>query len=266
MNMSATAQDLFAALKEYCQPPTFPVGVKLAKAGEKIQQKAKFPLKDIGNRLAVCQGMTIARTIGWTMIFRKEDHACPLGSVILGYVRPDEFLKGKISRYYQDQIDCAKNMEAAYPRLPLNSIAQIWLSPLSKCKFEPDLAVVYGNPAQMLTLITAANFRHGPGIKSTSSGRGGCSTWIAGVRQSDECTYMIPGVGERVFGGTQDYEMSFAVPRSKFENLIAGLKYIRKQGAFRYPVPNLAILNEPKMPREYYSLDPDSQSEQNETN
>ncbi len=260
--MSAAAIGLFEALKKYCQPHTLPVGVKLAKAGEKIQQKAKFPLKDIGNRLAVCQGMTIARTIGWTMAFRKEDHGCPLGSVILGYLKPDLFLKGKISGYYQDQEDCCQKMEATYPRLPLDSIEQIWLSPLDKCEFEPDLAVVYGNPAQMITLITAANFRHGPGITSNSSGRGGCSTWIAGVRQSDECTYMIPGVGERVFGGTQDFEMSFAVPYSKFENFIEGLKYIRKQGAFRYPVPNLAILNEPKMPREYYSLDPDSQRDQ----
>ena len=109
----------------------------------------------------------------------------------------------------------------------------------------------------MSTLLTAANFRHGPGIKSVSSGRGGCSTWIAGVSQSGECTYMLPGVGERVFGGTQDHEMSFAIPCGKFEHIIEGLKYVRKQGAFRYPVPNLAILSEPTMPKEYYSLDPD---------
>ena len=62
--MSATTTELCEALDKYCQPQTLPVGVKMAKAGEKIQQKAKFPLQDIGNRLAVCQGMTIARTIG----------------------------------------------------------------------------------------------------------------------------------------------------------------------------------------------------------
>ena len=95
--MPATTTELCEALDKYCQPHSLPVGIKLAKASEQIQQKAKFPLKDIGNRLAVCQGMTIARTIGWTMAFRKEDHACPLGSVILGYIRPDSFLKGKIS-------------------------------------------------------------------------------------------------------------------------------------------------------------------------
>ena len=262
--MSAITTELCEALEKYCQPLSLPVGIKLAKAGEEIQQKAKYPLKDIGNRLAVCQGLTIARTIGWTMAFRKEDQACPLGSVILGYVKPDTFLKGTISGYYQDQEECSQTMEAAYPRLPLDSFAQVWLSPLRKCEFKPDLAVVYGNPAQMITLITAANFRYGPGIKSVSSGRAGCSAWIAGIRQSDECTYMLPGVGERVFGGTQDFEMSFAVPYSKFERLIEGLKYVRKQGAFRYPVPNLAIMSEPKMPKEYYSLDPDHQTDQKE--
>lgn len=260
--MSATVIDLFEALQKFCQPHTLPVGIKLAKAGDKIQQKAKHPLKDIGNRLAVCQGMTIARTIGWTMVFKKEDQACPLGSVILGYIKPELFLEGKISGYYQDDQDCSRIMESAYPRLTPDLKAQVWLSPLNKCEFEPDLAVVYGNPAQMITLVTAANFRHGPGIKSISSGRGGCSTWIAGVRQSGECTYMLPGVGERVFGGTQDHEMSFAIPYAKFEQIIEGLKYVRKQGAFRYPVPNLAILSEPKMPKEYYSLDPESQKKQ----
>ena len=47
-----------------------------------------------------------------------------------------------------------------------------------------------------------------------------------------------------------------AIPHPNFENVIEGLKYIRKKGAFRYPVPNLAVLAEPKFPKEYYELDP----------
>jgi hypothetical protein len=236
--------------------------------------KGRIPCQQLPSNCAKLLKSTVSRLafqseLSWQRPEKKfnKRQNIPLRtfSVAAGHIKPDLFLKGKISGYYQDQEDCSQTMEAAYPRLPLNSIAQIWLSPLSKCEFKPDLAVVYGNPAQMITLVTAANFRHGPGIKSVSSGRGGCSTWIAGVRQSDECTYMLPGVGERVFGGTQDFEMSFAVPYSKFENLIAGLKYVRKQGAFRYPVPNLAILNEPKMPKEYYTVDPDRQTRQKET-
>jgi hypothetical protein len=71
---------------------------------------------------------------------------------------------------------------------------------------------------------------------------------------------MIPGPGERIFAGTQDHEMSFAIPYSKFENVINGLQYVKNQGAFRYPVPNLAILSEPKMPEKYYILDPEAPS------
>ena len=149
-------------------------------------------------------------------------------------------------------------MEQSFPRWPVNSIRETWLCPMNRCDFEPDLAVVYGNPAQILFLIQAANFRHGTGVRSSSTGRGGCATWIAGVLQSGECTYMIPGPGERIFAGTQDHEMSFAIPYSKFENIIHGLQYIKNQGGFRYPVPNLAILSEPKMPETYYTLDPET--------
>ena len=39
-----------------------------------------------------------------------------------------------------------------------------------------------------------------------------------------EFTYMVPGPGERVFGGTQDHEMSFAIPVGRIENLITGLE------------------------------------------
>ena len=68
---------------------------------------------------------------------------------------------------------------------------------------------------------------------------------------------MIPGPGERIFAGTQDHEMSFAVPYPRFRQLAQGLAHVRKGGAFRYPVPNLAILNEPRMPEKYYAIDPD---------
>jgi uncharacterized protein (DUF169 family) len=254
--MSEKTKLLSEALNKYVRSSTQPVAVKLAKTGENIEQKAKHPLKDIGNRLSACQGMTIARTIGWTLVFGKEDHACPLGSVFLGHIKPDMLLEGKISGFYQDEDECAKIMEASVPRWPVDSILETWLAPLGRCEFTPDVVVVYGNPAQILTLIQAGNFREGPGIKSSSGGRGGCSVWMAGVIQADECSYSIPGSGERIFAGTQDHEMSFAIPDSKFENVIAGLEYIGAKGSYKYPVPNLAILSEPKFPRDYYRLDP----------
>ena len=252
---------LYETLNKYGHFPTLPLGIKLAKEGEKIQQKVRYPLKDIGTRLSVCQGLTISRTFGWTLAFRKEDHACPLAHIFLGHIKPDIFLQGTIAGSYQDEIECAKLMETSFPRWPLHAVQEVWISPLNLCEFEPDLAIIYAVPAQILVLIHAANFGKGSGIKSLSHGRGGCATWLAGVVQSDECTYMIPGSGERVFAGTQDHEMSFAIPGSKFEKLVEGLEFMRKKGAYRYPVPNLSILSQPKIPKEYFSIDPDSGSD-----
>lgn len=255
--MDERTKMLADALERHCRPATLPVAVKLAKAGETPPPKAKRPVAQLGKRLAVCQGLTIARTFGWTMVFGKNDHACPLPRVFMGHIPPDRMLEGTIADLYQDDPACMQAMEASYPRWPQGEYNEIWLSPLANCEFVPDVAVVYGNPAQVLALIQGANFGKGTGITSVSTGRYGCSTWSAGAVQSGECTYIVPGPGERIFAGTQDHEMSFAIPYPKFEHVTRGLAYVRDGGAFRYPVPNLGILNEPRMPEKYYSIDPD---------
>jgi len=254
--MDDVTSRFFDAVAKHCRLITTPVGVKLVKEGEAAPRKMKYPMADLGNRLAVCQGMSLARTFGWTVGFRAEDHACPLPRVFLGHIAPDKLLEGTIAGPYQDDPACRQEMEASYPRWPLGSFHEVWLAPLDRCAFVPDLAVAYGNPAQILTLIQAANFRHGPGIRSVSSGRYGCSSWLAGVAQAEECTYLVPGPGERVFAGTQDHEMSFAAPYSQFDRVTEGLAYVRSHGAFRFPVPQMALLAEPNIPAKYHEIEP----------
>jgi uncharacterized protein (DUF169 family) len=71
---------------------------------------------------------------------------------------------------------------------------------------------------------------------------------------ADECQYTIPCSGERVFAGTQDHEMSFLIPRSRFQSVTEGLGIMRKKGTYRYPVPNMNILGEPHLPQKYVEL------------
>ena len=252
--MDEKTRRLADALEKHCRFTTRPVAVKLAKQGETPPEKTKYPVRNLGNRLSVCQGMSIARTFEWAMAFRDEDHACPLPRIFIGHRKPDTFLDGRLGEFYQDDVKYMKEMEASYPRWPLNTYREVWLSPVTRCRFVPDLVVAYGTPAQVLPLIQAANFRRGPGIKAVSTGRYGCSVWLAGALQTGECTYMVPGPGERVFAGTQDHEMSFAIPYSRFDNLVDGLEYVRSRGAFRYPVPNLGLLSEPRIPEKYHEI------------
>lgn len=253
--MDELTRKLSDTLDAICRTATLPVAVKLARPEDSAPAKAKYPQKHIGHRLAICQGMSIARNLGWTMIFGPQDHGCPLARIFMGHTQPEKFLQGHIAEFYQQDSECMRKMEASYPRWPLDSYSEIWLSPISSCAFTPDLVVVYGFPAQVLALIQGANFGHGPGLTSVSSGRYGCSAWIAGVLQNGECTYMVPGPGERVFAGTQDHEMSFAAPYAKFESLIEGLNYVRKKGSYRFPVPNMGALSEPRIPAKYFEIE-----------
>ena len=68
--------------------------------------------------------------------------------------------------------------------------------------------------------------------------------------------YLIPGSGERIFAGTQDHEVSFLIPRPRFESIINGLQAMRGKGTYRYPVTNLSTMGEPRMPEKYHELFP----------
>jgi len=74
------------------------------------------------------------------------------------------------------------------------------------------------------------------------------------VVQSDECGYAIPCTGERMFAGTQDHEMSFMIPRSRFQSVTEGLGIMRKKDTYRYPVLNMNLLGAPQLPPKYVEL------------
>lgn len=255
--MAVGLKEISERIVNSVRPSTAPVAVRVASPGEVIPQKAKVPTRDLGHPIAVCQAITLARTIGWSLSVGKSDHGCPVPPVLLGLVPPEPFLEGGLSIYYQEDREIGRLMESAYPRRPQGSAGEVWVTPLDRCEFVPEVIVVYGNPAQILSFIHAANFRRGTGVKSQSTGRFGCAAWLAGAIQSGECTYLIPGPGERVFAGTQDHEVSFVIPFHLVENFLDGLDYVRRKGAYRYPVPNLSVLGRPMIPKDYFKILPD---------
>ncbi|MBL7217958.1 MAG: DUF169 domain-containing protein [Desulfobacteraceae bacterium] len=74
----------------------------------------------------------------------------------------------------------------------------------------------------------------GGAVQSSAMGRLGCATIITAMK-NDECRYLLPGNGDRIFGMTQDYEMSFLIPASKIDTVLDGLGKTHK-GGIRYPI------------------------------
>ncbi|MDF1525111.1 MAG: DUF169 domain-containing protein [bacterium] len=154
--MKDILKNLNEAIHDNAKPATFPVAVRLAKKGEELHQRHSRPGADFGHPVAVCQGLNIARTFGWTLLFDSADHACPLASVAAGHIKPDGFLDNTVGDFYQDDPEVAKRMEAVYPRQEMGAVEQIWLSVLGRCEYDPDLVIVYGNPGIRFHALNAS--------------------------------------------------------------------------------------------------------------
>jgi uncharacterized protein (DUF169 family) len=130
--------------------------------------------------------------------------------------------------------EVGKKEEDLIDRFEYGLYSHILVTPLGRASFEPDLLMIYGNPAQIMRLIQGALYNEGGAVQSTSMGRLGCSAIIT-VMKKDECRYLVPGNGDRIFGMAQDYEMAFMIPASKIGTVMDGLAKTHKVG-IRYPI------------------------------
>ncbi len=248
-------QEFNETINKLVRTATFPVAVRVAQPGEEPPAKGKYPEKDLGHCLAICQGVSLARRFGWTILFRQEDHGCPASPYIFGYKPVDKLLEGRLAYpLYVNSLELGQQMEQALAKMPEQSVSELWISPLEHCSFEPDVILIYGNPAQIARLIQAANYFKGIGIESRGFGRGACTSTIVKPILNDDCLYTVPGGGERLFGLTADDEMVFSIPRSKIENVKKGLEITHENGIARMPTAFMGINTKPTFPKVYYDI------------
>ena len=230
-------------LNTYVRPTSFPLAIKACKSMEEIPQKAKRPKKDLGIRIPLCQGLGMARRYGWTVAMAREDVYC-LGLIVLGFHKPtdfsppDSYEQGKIcaESSYTATEEAGARTEQMIMKFDHDEYQCFLVSPLSRAGFEPDIVIVYGDPAQTMRMGLGALHMQGGTLTATFSGRLGCSQLIVRPIRTKECQFMLPGMGERMYASTQDHEMAFAVPKEKVEEFMEGLRGTHK-GGLRYPIP-----------------------------
>jgi uncharacterized protein (DUF169 family) len=232
----ADVKEVQQALETYVRPLTFPLAVKMLKSEDEIPEKTRRPFEQMKKKVAICQGIGMARKLGWAVAMGKEDMQCALGAAPFGFFKNiDFFNEGNLAAgMFTASTEAGKNEEDLVDRFEYDQYSHILAAPLKRTTFEPDLFVVYGNPAQIMRLIQGALFHEGGAIQSSSMGRLGCAAMIT-VMKTDECRYLVPGNGDRMFGMTQDWEMTFLMPSSKVDGVLEGLASTHKNGV-RYPI------------------------------
>lgn len=245
------------SISKYIRPITFPVAIKLLKEGEELPPRTKVPTRDFGYPIAFCQAMTIARKYGWAVALYQQDQACPIAQVILGYKEEPDFIKGGslVNPLYVGNDEAAVLTQSTTPKMPVADTSCILLCPLHLASFEPDAVVCYGNSAQITRFVQGALYNVGGYIESRFAGRGACGGEVVVPIANGKCNVIIPGGGERIFAITDDNELAFAMPASKFQDVAEGLAATHKGGVARIPTPIAGVNMKPSFPKYYWELE-----------
>lgn len=236
---SLNPTSLNEAIERHIRPNTFPLGIKMVAREEDIPEKAKRPGRDMHFDSALCQGMGIARHYGWTIAVSRKDISCPIGATLFGFQPKVEHFTGGhccAGMYTKDAAAGAKT-EAAAPCFDFGQYFAMVSGPLNRIDFEPDVVLVFGNPAQVMRLVTGALWESGGYIHSRFSGRTDCADEVIETMKTGRPQVILPCYGDRIFAQTQDHEMAFSIPYAFAQTLVDGLEGTHK-GGVRYPIPN----------------------------
>lgn len=214
---------------------SFPVAFKMLESEETL---GKVPfLRRMSHKVTMCQLINLVRNFDWTVGAVADDFLGPTCSSIIGLTELPELFKDGTFRsiVWVKTREDGKKFEASIPRLPLGRYQAVVMAPLVYKPFEPDIVLIYGNPAQMILLINALQFEDYEVMQFHCVGESSCSDAIVRCYSSGKPSLTIPCYGERRYGHAQDDEMVMALPASTMEKALKGLETLYRRG-IRYPI------------------------------
>jgi len=235
----------------------FPIAVNYLKSQDQFPDKTRQPSITLKKRITICQAVTMARIYGWTVGLTKEDLICVPAMIAFGFSdseNPADNLANLLC-----EIDLAKDSETAREELSSMSISDsdgfraILLAPLAKGIMEPDVIVIYGNPAQVMRMAQALVYTKGSRISGNLGGKIECTEYLLSPYLEQKPNIAIPGNGDRIFSMTQDDEMALSLPTSYLSDLYDGLKKAGRSIGAKYPVTFYQNF-EPQFPPQHLKL------------
>jgi len=213
-------------IEEEIRPNTYTMAVRMLRSRDEVPPEAIRPLERFGKCLSTCQAFALSRRFGETVAQLFEDMWCPEPVIGFGLAEPPSFFYEGRTRHPDGvaSLEAGANWATEFPRLPVGDYAGIVSAPLTKAGFEPDVAVIYCDSAQLLRLLLAVAYEDGRDIITTLGGHSACVYAVVPSMLSNQCTASVPCRGDRGYAGAQDYEMIFTVPKDKIGRVAQGLR------------------------------------------
>jgi uncharacterized protein (DUF169 family) len=141
----ANLKEVEQAFNTYIRPLTFPLAIKMLKSEAEIPEKTRRPLQQMKKKVAICQGIGMARKLGWAVAMGKEDMQCSLGAAPFGFFKNIDFWnEGNIAAgMFAASKEIGKKKEDLVDRFEYESYSHILVAPVNRAAFEPDMFMVY---------------------------------------------------------------------------------------------------------------------------
>ena len=214
---------------------SFPVAFKLLE-DKKALSDIPF-VRRVKNKSTLCQMINLVRNFDWTLGADIDDFMSVVCSSIIGLSDTPDYMKDGTFRsivWTKSRAD-AKKYESEIPRLPFGKYEAVALAPLVYNPFDPDIVLIYANPAQMILLINALQFEDYAVMQFFCVGESSCSDVIARCYRDGKPSLSIPCYGERRYGHAQDDELVMAIPAAMMDKALRGLEALYSRG-IRYPI------------------------------
>lgn len=235
MNTSRDWEKPIRRLELLMRLKSFPVAFKLL---EDKQELSKIPfMRRMEHKSTLCQMTNLVRNFDWTVGADADDFMSVMCPSIIGLADIPTFMKDGTFRsivWTKSRAD-GKKYENGIPRLPVGKYEAVAMAPLVYNPFDPDIVLIYANPAQMMLLINAIQFEDYEVMEFFCVGESSCADAIARCYLSGKPSLTIPCYGERRYGHAQDDELVMAVPAKMMDKALSGMEALYRRG-IRYPI------------------------------
>ena len=212
---------------------TSPVAVNLLKSIKQIPSNVEIPKSGY----TFCQLVALARLNGVVQAGTKDSIGCSHATSVLGMTDfPPDIKSGKKLRASRTD-EGAVRFVATLPKIRTGTFEAVVTSPLHKAQVGPDVVIVTGTPAQIMTLLNAITWIGGERIPFSSTGHAAvCSEGVAAPILARKPQIGIPCIGARMYGLYQDDEMLMGIPGDQLVGIVDSLDEISQAG-MAIPVP-----------------------------
>ncbi len=235
MNTSRDWEKPVRRLERLMRLRSFPVAFKLVE-DKKFLSTVPF-LRRMNNKSTLCQLINLARNFDWTVGADLDDFMSVMCASIIGLTDIPDYMKDGTFRsivWTKSRAD-GKKFESAIPRLPAGKYEAVAMAPLVYNPFDPDIVLIYANPAQIMLLINSLQFENYETMQFYCVGETSCSDAIARCYLTRKPALSIPCYGERRYGHAQDDELVMAIPVEMMDKALNGMETLYRRG-IRYPI------------------------------